>query len=1330
MIPLDQLLQVHLLVIADNPSCIAEIGDCLNNLGFETVVIFPSITNLPSFSPAFQPELALVDLNLSGPINWLESAQYIQDSLNLPLLFLDSSANTSTSPQAVDFIAPPFNAQGLRLAINLALYQHRLEKKLFETEQQLQATLVEHHFTEAIEREQRQLAEIFQDTVTVLNTKLDLNELLERILTNVGQVVPHDTADIMLLEAGQVRIVGSRGYVEHNQTPVLGLSFALAEVYNLRWMAETGKPLVIPDTHLNPHWVKISGTHWVRSYAAAPIRVQEQVIGFLNLCSAAPYFYTQTMLQRLQVFAEYVGIALNNARLLEIEREQREFAEILRDIVMVFSATLDFNDVLDHLLDQVARVAAYDTGNVFMVEGRYARAVRTRGHEQFGSAITQAAANLTFELSTTPNLRRMIETAQPFIIPDTEANPDWLWGETWHHVRSWVGVPIMGQGQVIAYFSLDKIQPNFYQPKHAERLALFAGQVALALENSRLFEATARRRDEAEALRRAALALTSTMEMDQVLSRILAELQHVVPYDSASVQLFRGDHLEMIGGRGFPNLPELLGFILPIHPDYPNNIVLETKAPLIIADAPPYYPVFKQEPHAQANIHSWMGVPLLIGDRLIGMLTLDKHEPDFYVEAQAQTALTYAAHAAIAIENARLYVQVQHHATELEQRVQERTFELQTLYELAQTLNQATQLSDIIRLTLLHLYQAIPYDVSAVLLITQSTHTLVIQSQRQLDAQVETHLQEIMLAPLVSVSSNKPLEIHRIKPKDEQFTRAPLTTLASLMQVQLTINQTPIGLLLVAAEKPNQFTREQMRQLRTAADQATESIRRLQSLLAAEHQRLENLVAHLPDGVILLDSEQHIVLANQLAQHYLNLLTTATVGDPLTHLGRQSLNLLLAQPLPNLEIESETHPRQIFRIDAQPVAVGPEKGGWILVIRNVTQEKATQKLIRQQDRLAAVGQLAAGIAHDFNNILTSIIGFTELVLADPHLPALTKGDLQRIVNQGQRAAKLVRQILDFSRQSISEKQRLEVGYFLKETIKLLERTIPENIRITLTLESEHALYLVNADPAQLQQALTNLAVNARDAMPEGGFLQFKLAALYLAPGDHPPYQELYPGSWITLTVADTGQGMSAKILPHIFEPFFTTKDVGKGTGLGLAQVYGIITQHNGYIEVQTQLNQGTTFSIYLPAIAASSKILPTPGHTTPVLGHGEVILLVEDDLAVLEVIQAMLKHLGYKVVTAANGRQALEIYQQHHLEIALVLTDVTMPEMGGLVLAKTLKAGYPSVKVIAISGYPLEVQAKDVLSQGVIEWLQKPLNKYQLAQTLSQYLQPTPHEKV
>lgn len=388
----------------------------------------------------------------------------------------------------------------------------------------------------------------------------------------------------------------------------------------------------------------------------------------------------------------------------------------------------------------------------------------------------------------------------------------------------------------------------------------------------------------------------------------------------------------------------------------------------------------------------------------------------------------------------------------------------------------------------------------------------------------------------------------------------------------------------------------------------------------------------------------------------------------------------------------------------------------------LTKLQETQKQIVQQERLAAVGQLAAGIAHDFNNILTGIQGYAELLQIQADMPETAQTDLEHILTQSQRAAYLIRQILDFSRKSIRQPKRLDLVSFLKETVQFLERTIPENIDIDL--EVTRGEYLINADLTQLQQVLTNLAVNARDAMPMGGKLSLRLDTFTLDPDQPPPCPEMPPGRWITLLVSDTGTGIAPEIQSRIFEPFFTTKEVGQGTGLGLAQVYGIVRQHDGYIALDTRGGKGTTFNIFLPPNEVS-ELRPERGLVTVDLphGNGETILLVEDEPAVLDIARTMLEYLNYRVLAAANSQAALDIYTHHKDEIALILTDMVMPQMDGIELFQVLRAKDPDVKMIMITRYPLGEKAPEVIRQGFTDWLQKPMRLLQLARVVHRALQ-------
>jgi signal transduction histidine kinase len=308
--------------------------------------------------------------------------------------------------------------------------------------------------------------------------------------------------------------------------------------------------------------------------------------------------------------------------------------------------------------------------------------------------------------------------------------------------------------------------------------------------------------------------------------------------------------------------------------------------------------------------------------------------------------------------------------------------------------------------------------------------------------------------------------------------------------------------------------------------------RRLLRHTQEQSDQFQMIMDTVPAGMLLLDDQYRILLANPLAQAYLADLARLESGEILSHLAGRDIQDLLQPPseVGGHELTVPGPPRHVFQVNGWPIQAGPQGDNWVLVIEDVTQERQVREQLREQDQLAAVGQLAAGIAHDFNNILTSIIGFAELARFQPETPTPIDADLERIIHEGQRAAHLVRQILDFSRKSISERRSLYLAPLLKETTKLLERTIPESVHIGLEIDPGE--YVLKADPGQLQQVLTNLAINARDAMPSGGELTFRLSHLALEPHEQPPRPGMAPGDWLVLAVSDRNVAAYLRALLH------------------------------------------------------------------------------------------------------------------------------------------------------------------------------------------------------
>jgi PAS domain S-box-containing protein len=392
----------------------------------------------------------------------------------------------------------------------------------------------------------------------------------------------------------------------------------------------------------------------------------------------------------------------------------------------------------------------------------------------------------------------------------------------------------------------------------------------------------------------------------------------------------------------------------------------------------------------------------------------------------------------------------------------------------------------------------------------------------------------------------------------------------------------------------------------------------------------------------------------------------------------------------------------------------------VVFFEDVTKRKLREEKHVQQERLAAVGQLAAGIAHDFNNVMAVITLYSGLLQDSSNLSSKELQKLKIINQQAHHAADLTRQILDFSRKSILELRPLDLKLLLNEIMKFVNRTIPERIKIQFTFSEGD--YMINGDPTQLQQVITNLTINARDALPHGGTLLFNLSHLRLLADETPPDADMEPGAWVILTVTDNGIGIAPETLPNIFEPFFTTKEVGKGSGLGLAQVYGIMQQHEGCITVESQLGKGTTFTIYLPALMMETAVKSVEPLSTIPQGVGETILLVEDNQSVLEAIRSILESLNYRVITAENGQEALSVYRIQPDQISLILSDVVMPKMNGFEMAKALQQESPPPKLFLMSGFPRDKKIASEIQPFVSGWLSKPLNLRQLAEALREAL--------
>ncbi|HLA78606.1 MAG TPA: GAF domain-containing protein [Vicinamibacteria bacterium] len=780
-------------------------------------------------------------------------------------------------------------------------------------------------------------------------------------------------------------------------------------------------------------------------------------------------------------------------------------------------------------------------------------------------------------------VREVCRRGHPLLVEDYRAWPGrkGVVGD----IRSMLAAPLESEGRVVGVVGLahDLGSDRTFAHADEEILGRFAQLAGIALDNARLYAEERRSHEEAERLRAATLALSASLDLQEVLVRILTELRKVVPHDSASVQELRGTRLEVIGGHGFTNLPEILGLSFDISStDYPNHEVARRRAPVIVADAPASYPLFDAVPHAKAGIRSFLGVPLLFGDRLIGMLALDSKQVGYFTEHHAQLALAFAAQAAIAIQNARLHAEAQAEIAE-RKRAEARLEESQTLLR------------------------------------------TIIESEPE-------------CVKLVAADG-------------------------TLLQMN------PAGLAMIEADS-------------------------LEQVLGAPLSRLV-----LPPWRSAFGALIRAVFGGETGA---------------------------------LEFEIEGLKGGRRWLDTRAVPLRNPKGEIVALLgvtRDVTARKQAEQALRERDeqlrqahKIEAVGRLAGGVAHDFNNLLNVIMGYCELLLRDLAPGTQARGRLDQILRAADRAASLTRQLLAFSRRQVLQPRMLALNAVVLDTESMIRRLIGEDIQVVTVAGT--AIGQVKADPGQIEQVLMNLAVNARDAMPRGGSLTIETKRADLCPDDPRRPAWLPAGAYVMLAVTDTGMGMDADTLTHLFEPFFTTKEQGKGTGLGLATVYGIVKQSGGYVLVESELGRGSSFRIYLPRVDEGTPAPEAWAAAVPAARGSETVLVVEDEPALLDFVRELLRESGYTALPARTVGEAARLCESHPGPIDLLLTDLVMPDMSGPELAARLAPVRPQMKVLFMSGYTDDALGPHGMLDPGVALLQKPFTAEALTHKIREVLTP------
>jgi PAS domain S-box-containing protein len=505
--------------------------------------------------------------------------------------------------------------------------------------------------------------------------------------------------------------------------------------------------------------------------------------------------------------------------------------------------------------------------------------------------------------------------------------------------------------------------------------------------------------------------------------------------------------------------------------------------------------------------------------------------------------------------------------------------------------------------------------------------------------------------------------------------------------------------------------------------------------LRQSEDRFRRLIEHAADAVIVHDANGRILDVNQQACRSLGYAREELIGANVRDIEVDFAAAKVAEQWKRLGAEEPVtiegrHRRkdgETFPVEVRVTRIESSGEGLMLaLVRDISQRKRAEaektkleEQLRHAMKMEAIGALAGGVAHDFNNILTAILGYATLLEQRPDSRETVERAAGVITKAAERARQLTGQLLGFARKGKHRVRPVDIHQTVREVVSLLDCTMPKSIKIRIALEAASPDVL--GDPDQLQQVILNLAVNARDAMENGGELSFGASLVEFSDEDCRSRPEYLPGRYLALSVQDTGAGIDPEIRDRIFEPFFTTKEPGKGTGMGLATVYGIVKNHGGSIEVYSELGRGTVFKVYLPHQPRRAAPKAPRAERRAVQGRGR-ILIVDDEAMVRAVASDMLQALGYEVLTANDGLEAVEIFKEAAID--LVLIDLMMPNMDGRECFRALKEFDPAVRAVLSTGFSRDGAAQDILDEGMLDFVQKPYRMNQLSEVVARVLQP------
>ena len=1034
------------------------------------------------------------------------------------------------------------------------------------------------------ERKQRETSEALASAALAVSTALDLDQVLEQILEQVARVVTGNAFNIMFISKDdQVRVLGARGYDTIGlQEHITNFQIPLDESIAFKEIMENGEPIVYKDVTKIPGWVQVSTETYLRAYMAAPIQIGDEIIGFLNVDGIHAGQFDEEDAQQLQAFANHVSVAIANAQLFQAEREQRKMAETLAEAALTVSSALDLEQILDRILEQVSQVVKGDAFNITFIKEDEVQIVRSRGYEALG--LHDYSTEFRVKLDESVTFQQMQQTGEPFVIADVGQIETWAdvaVDQTWLH--SYVGAPIQVKATTVGFVNVDGCQKHQFDEEDARRLQVFANHVSVAIEHARLFQAEREQRKMAEALTEAAFAMSNTLNFEQVLDRILENTADVVSGDAFNIMLVEDGIARVARSRGYERFGTeafVQNVAFPISQTRNLKEMDETGEPLVISNIETYEGWSR--PETQPWLRSYVAAPIKIDDETVGYLNVDSAQPNQFNAEDAHNLQVFTNYVATGINNARLFNETQRHLTEMEA-LQRVTLRLTSTLDLSAILDTVTE-------SVLSITQA---NDCHIFLYDEKTQTFTFGAALWEDGRREPFVEQPRPNGLTATiaKQGQPLIIDQVHQHplyaDEEAQSWGLESIAGF---PLKWRDRILGALTVAFVEPHTFAESEIRVLSLLADQTAIAIENAQlhrqvvnhatdlearvaertQQLQTQYARIEAILNNTSDGLVVTNEAGEIIRTNPVAKRLLNKLLAPAAASQLHRVIQNLGQKAKQQPEQLLEIKGLD-----LQLKATPIAEESPEGAAVVNIHDITHLNAVHR---------TRAQFITNISHELRTPATTIKLYADLLRSAPR----EKWDtyLDALATEAQQQAKLVEDILHLS--------RIDAGRLTLQSEPLALNEITENIiarhevhaqqsHLTLTFDASPTNPIVLMDRGNFELVISNLLRNAIQYTPEGG-------RVTITTGEAERIQR----TWATLTVKDTGIGISEEELPHIFERFFRgaqPQDMQiSGTGLGLAIVKQIVELQGGLITVESAVDQGSTFTIWMPIAETEAHI--------------------------------------------------------------------------------------------------------------------------------------------